>query len=518
MNTTDLITAIQAGEIDKLKSVLEVSKYAYFITDAFSNTQLGIPFNKDAFHVKDFKEYNPRQHEVHNESTRKDKIITDEQNQITDIVKVARLSIPEQKKIVLMASAFLGSPELVATPKEGIETDLLEIINTISEDNKLNYKFMEITKKTMSERECAELWYTQAAEQDYWDGTALEGNKFKLRMRILSPSLGDTLYPIWDEFGDMIAFSRYYETITESIDGVLTSSLGNKILHFDIYTADRFYFMTKDSAEADWVSSTDPNSNTVGIANPIGKIPVVYYSQPTTEWHDVQGLIDRLEKKLSNLADTNDYFDSPIMIASGAIKGFADKGEQGKLLELENGADLKYLTWDNAPEAMKLEIETLVSNIGLYTHTPNISLDNIKTMGKLTNLGLKLLFMDAHLKAMDKEELFGQGVQRRNNFIKATVIAFDQKFKAAKRLKITPEFNYWIPKDDDGDIATLIAAYQAGIISLETAVKRNPLIEDAIEEMALIKAETDAKDAKAAQIAIDNAALNAKNTPPTSNL
>ena len=516
MNTTDLITAIQNGEIDKLKSVLEVSKYAYFIADSFNAVQIGMPINKDAFHVKDFKEYNPRQHDINSPYTRKDKQITDEAGNLTDLVKVARLSLPEQKKIVLMASAFLGSPELTATPKEGIETDLFSIINTISEDNKLNYKFMEITKKTMSERESAELWYTQAAEPDYWDGTPMEGNKFKLRMRILSPSLGDTLYPIWDEFGDMIAFGRYYETVTESIDGVLTSSIGNKILHFDIYTADRFYFMTKDSAEADWVSSTDPNSNTVGIANPIGKIPVVYYSQPTTEWHDVQGLIDRLEMKLSNLADTNDYFDSPIMVASGQVKGFADKGEQGKLLELENGADLKYLTWDSAPESMKLEIETLVNNIGVYTHTPNISLDNLKNLGRLTGIALKLLFMDAHLKAQDKEELFGQGVQRRMNYLKAAIGVMDPKFKAAKRLIITPEFEYFLPKDEDGEVVTIIAAYTAGILSLETAVKRNPLVEDALAEMALIKAETDAKDAKAAQLAIDNAALAQKtaiNTP-----
>jgi hypothetical protein len=53
------------------------------------------------------------------------------------------------------------------------------------------------------------------------------------------------------------------------------------------------------------------------IKNTIGKIPVIYYHQHLTEWHDVQPLIDRLEIIISNLADTNDYSGSPIVVAYG---------------------------------------------------------------------------------------------------------------------------------------------------------------------------------------------------------
>ena len=108
-----------------------------------------------------------------------------------------------------------------------------------------------------------------------------------------------------------------------------------------------------------------------------------------------------------------------------------------------------------------------------------------------------MFFIDAHLKASDKEELFGQAIQRRINYIKTAIGVLKNTFQPATRLVIKPKFEYFLPKDIDGEVSTLVNAYQAGIISLETAVKRNPLVEDAVNEMVLIKADEERK-AKAA--------------------
>lgn len=505
MNAADLLTLLESGELDKLKSTLEISRYAYFVNDAFanagntSNVTTGTIGAGQNLHVDDFKQYNPKRHDIHDKAKRMDKVINGESGNPEKIIQVARLSLPEQKKIVLMASTFLGSPELSATPKPGIETDLYDVLEAIFDKNKLDYQFRDITKRTMSERECAELWYTQEAEPEYWAGTPLAGAKFKLRCRILSPALGDSLYPVWDEYGDMIAFGRYYETI-DVIAG--SPSQTDRTAYFDIYTPTRFYFYTKKKTEQEWSVNFDPTqvianedgstSKVKGIPNIIGKIPVIYYSQPATEWNDVQEMIDRLEKKLSNHADTNDYFDSPIVVAAGDVTGFADKGEQGKLLTAKNGATVEYLTWDNAPESMKMEIENLRKNIHTYTHTPDISFDNIKGLGTFSGIALKMFFMDAHLKASDKEELFGQGVQRRINYLKTSISIIDQKFKPALSLYICPTFEYFLPRDVDGEVKTLVAAYQAGIISLQTAVKLNPLVEDYAAELEQIALEATA--------------------------
>ena len=514
MNLPELTSLITSGEIDKLKSTLEISRYAYFISDAFNSaigTVIGSPGN-NALHIKDFKQYNPKQHDVFDVNKRKDKVIggsedsTDPNGAITtrtipvDIVKVTRLGIPEQKKIVLLAAAFLGTPELNATPNPGVETDMFSVFKTIYDDNKLEYKFKGIAKRVMSERECAELWYTQPAEPDFWEGTPMQ-SEFKLRMRILSPALGDTLYPVYDEYGDMIAFGRYYETVTEIAN---TLVVNDRIAHLDIYTADRFYYLTKQGGgwELNFESDMEGTpTTTVGIPNPLGKIPVIYYAQPITEWQDIQEMIDRLEVLCSNHADTNDYSGAPIVVADGEVEGFASKGETGKLITTKNGGKVSYLTYDHAPESVKMEVDRLLLFIKVYTHTPDITFENIKGMGSFSGIALKMFFMDAHLKASDKEELFGQGLQRRANYLKAAIATLNPKFKGGLRVVIKHVFKYFLPRNEAEEITNINTAYQGGFLSLESAVRLNPLVTDPEAELLLIKAEKAQAQADALKIA-----------------
>lgn len=503
MTIEDITTIIQSGNLDLLKTSFETNKFTYLVSGLFNK----IPGNDSGggnYQLTDYKQYEPMGHDVMDLVKRPDKIIkSDEGNERNGAtVKVSRIPVPEQKKIVLLASAFLGVPCLSSTPKPGIETDMLTTLSYIWEDNKLDYKFKEISKRTMSERESAELWFTEPTEPDYWDNTPLAGIKFKLRMRILSPVLGDTLYPVFDSYSDMVAFGRYYEIVEQ--DAVNIGST-QKTAHFDIYTKDRFYFASR--SQAGWIFNYDPlvitsddgtETKVIGIKNLLGKIPVIYYNQPNTEWADVEQMIERLEKKFSNHADTNDYFDSPIVKAKGQVTGFSDKGESGKVLQMSTDADVSYLTWDSLPASNQLEFENLIKSINSYTHTPNISFDNVKGLGTFTGIALKMFFMDAHLKASDKEEIYGEAVQRRINYLKSAIAYFKDSFKAALRLSIKPEFEYFLPKNETEDLTNIIAAVNAGILSVESAIKQNPLVEDAVNEIALIKKEADAKVVPAA--------------------
>jgi hypothetical protein len=109
---------------------------------------------------------------------------------------------------------------------------------------------------------------------------------------------------------------------------------------------------------------------------------------------------------LSNFADTNDYHASPKIFVQGKVIGFTRKGEAGAIIEGENGATAQYLAWQNAPESVKLEIETLLRMIYTITQTPDISFDTVKGIGAISGVALQLLFMDAHLKVQDKSEVF----------------------------------------------------------------------------------------------------------------
>ena len=83
---------------------------------------------------------------------------------------------------------------------------------------------------------------------------------------------------------------------------------------------------------------------------------------------------------------------------------------------------MQYVSWQQAPEAVKLEIETLLKLIYTITQTPDISFDAVKGLGAISGVALKLLFMDAHLKVQDKCEIFDDYLQRRVNVLLEYVV------------------------------------------------------------------------------------------------
>lgn len=464
MTKEQLKSLIEAGDVNKIKDTFET-----------------VSLVNDISNLLDM--YNIKGHDVMKPTKRKDKAIKNDKGEITDTVFVSRIPLPVQKNIVTLGAAFLGVPKLKSTVNDEIQKNLLSIVDKVLDDNKFEYKFRTCVKSTKSEKQSALLLYTEALEQnsEYWNGYSFN-SKFRIRMKVISKSLGDDLYPVFDNSGDMLAFGRYY-TYKE-----LINRTEKTIQRFELYTADNIIFYSKEGRSA-W----EKNS----YVNQIKKIPVIYFYQPLTDFEDVQLLIDRLEKKVSNHADTNDYYDSPIVKARGEVVGFSEKGETGKVLKMTEGADVEYLTYDSLPESMKMEMDNLLKFIGKFSHTPEITFESMKGMGDFSGIALKMLFMDAHLKAYDSEEIFGEGSQRLLNYIKHAISVLDPKYKPAVKLQIRPEFNYFLPKNTTEELGNVVSAYGAGIISLETAIKLNPLVEDAVSEMELIKKEADAKKVKA---------------------
>jgi SPP1 family phage portal protein len=418
------------------------------------------------------KQYDPKLHAITDKGKRPDKTV--ELDDSTRLEYVARLSIPLQKKIVDMAAAILcGNPiKLSSTPADQKQKDLMAILIKTWDDNKLNYDSKKLAKFMMSETEVAELWYTEPIEPGYWKGTVNDNAsvKFRLRMKVLANKYGDKLYPVYNNSGDMIAFARQYSL-----------KIGDKTEdHFDVYTDKTTYLMTK--AEGPWTI--------IATANPIQKIPVIYYSQELPEWSDVQPLIERLELLISNHADSNDYFGHPMVFASGDIEGFAKKGEQGKVLIGKNGAKAEYLTWDQAPDSIKLEYGNLRSLIFDMTYTPDITKDNENLSGVQSGIALMMRFLPAHLKAADKEETFGKSIQRRINFLKSALVAINLSLADAVTMNITPKFEYYLPKDNL-ELVNLLntATGNKPTLSQATAVKKNPFVDHPDEELELIKGE-----------------------------
>lgn len=371
----------------------------------------------------------------------------------TKSVPVARIALAIQKLIVKRAVAFcFGNPvTLNAEPENEAEKTVLNAVKKVLFDTKCRTVNRKVAREIFCTTEAAELWYPVEKPTEKYGFKS----KWKLRVAVFSPKNGDKLYPCFDETGDMVAFSRQFAIVDKK---------GKTTTFFETYT-DTEHYMWKQ-AESAWLVAE-------GYPKPIaiGKIPVIYGRQDFVEWEDVQVLIDRLETLLSNFADTNDYHASPKVVVKGEVTGFAQKGESGAILQLDgDNADAKYLSWNHAPESVKLEIGTLLRMIYTITQTPDISFDSAKGIGAVSGIALKLLFLDAHLKVQDKMEIFDDYLQRRLSVIQAYIAQLNTGLKAAcESLTIEPEIVPYMIEDEKAKVDLLLAANGGKPISSQKA-------------------------------------------------
>lgn len=394
---------------------------------------------------------------------------SDGQRQIVRVDLVNRVALALQRRIVGTAVAFtFGNPVAYGiSPHDEAEEAVASAFQSIVSSTKLPSHDRKLARLLFTYGEVAELWTpveTQATEH-YGLKTP-----FKLRVHRLSYENGDRLYPYYDEYGDMVAFSRAYSIRQE----------GKDIERLDAYTADWLY-----RYEGEQLVEGYPRPNA------LGKIPVVYARQSGHDTEDVDSLIERLETLLSNFSDTNDYHASPKIFVTGEMRGFSRKGEAGAIIEGEKDATAQYLSWSSAPEAVRLEIDTLLRLIYSISQTPDISFESVKGLGSISGAALKLLFMDAHLKVQDKREVLDEYLDRRCSIIKSYIGVFDHSLReASKRLEVTPEITpYSITIDKDDLDYWLAASGNKPLISHEEAVQRAGLSTNPNATIEAIRAE-----------------------------
>ena len=475
-----------------IKELEQKCKDAALVNDVLNDLK-GHRFTPQPDAERAMKAIDPRKHDIMDEVKRRDKWVKiDADDEVDDgnVVnvmerngnkanmrkeRVARIAIALQSKIINTAVSFaLGTPvayeATAANEKEEMVVNAVRKILTAVKARSFDRK---VARAIFGFRECAEVWYPVEADKPH----NLYGfdTRFKLRCKLVSPANGYTLYPYFDETGDMAAFSYEY--------GVETN--GQTTDYFETYTSDWQYR---------WMKGTNGYALVDGFPkqNPIGKIPVVYGYQDYYETEMVDRLIDRLELLLSNFADTNDYHASPKIFVTGQINGWAKKGESGAVIEGEEGATMNYVSWQNAPESVKLEVETLLKLIYSITQTPDISFDAIKGIN-VSGVALKLMFMDAHLKVQDKSEILDEYFTRRANILKAYVGVMNTALETeAASLEIEPVITPYMISDDMETLEYWMTANgNKAVISQEESIEKAGLTNDAKATMQKISDEAD---------------------------
>lgn len=357
---------------------------------------------------------------------------------------VNRIAIPVQKYIVgsAVSFGFGNNVQIKSNAEEGSNEEIVEkAIERILYENKTNIKNRQIARELYRSTEIAEYWYYQKVEKHEDYGFPCN---FRIKLKLFVPWKNDILYPMFDEYDNMIAFSRGFSLVDRE----------KKVIeYFETFTDTEVKRFKKD--DTGWVEDVIE-----GIGkNVIEKIPIVYASQEETEWEDVKFDIERLELLFSRHAEINDYHASPLLFITGNVSSLPQAGEANKAMQGDPGSDAKVISWESAPESVKLEIETRLENIHKFTKTPDL-FKQVKGLSQVSGIMLKMLFMDAHLKVMEKNEIWDDYFQRRFNILKSYVgkLLNTKLADAANKLELEPIMKPFMIQDTKEWVETLMTA------------------------------------------------------------
>ena len=395
---------------------------------------------------------------------------------------VNRISIPLEQDIVNIQTAFTVGiePSMDCTPANDEEKKLLDAVKAVFKSNKTKYQNKKIVRSWLSEQEVAEYWYVTDDDSfwiKFWNkvkttfGGKVKPTK-KLKSVLWSPFRGDKLYPFFNDEGDLIAFSREYK---------------KKLMDDSEITC----FMTiTDKMVYQWDLSKGYEERPT-FAHGFKKLPVIYAYRPEPYCDKIKTFRVRLEKLLSNYADCIDYHFFPLLKLVGDVEGFVGKNKD-KIVKLTGeGADAQYLTWNQVPETVKFEAETLTNNAYDMSNTPRISFETLKGVGKASGTAFRFMFMGAHMAVSNHAEVIGDFLQRRVNFLVTALGAINPSefSKASQTIDIETEVVPFMIDDLNDKVTTAVSAVRGGIWSMREGIMFAGNSDRVEEELAEIKEE-----------------------------
>ena len=398
-------------------------------------------------------------------------------------VRAVRIPINFAKKIITTATAFEVGKPITLMPSS--ENNLSKLLSKIWSINRIDASIQELVKLKKAETQAAMQFYISDIKQDglYNKALAILGLKAakEIKTKILKNADG-IMTPYFDANGNMIAFMWKYKT---------TNDDGKEYNKYEIWDDSNNHEISDESGSLLYIN---------GTAHGFDRIPIVYVSQEEPEWFDVKELIDRYETSLSKLGNSNDYTAYPILIVHGEIASLPQKDDNGKIINLPMKKDndgkwvkggAEFLVSSNSAESAKLEFDAVKGLIYTISHTPDLSFDNVKGLGSVSGVALKLLFLDAVIKASMNEGQNRTMVERIVNVLVSGVVKTTNTGLSgdAKNLYFDIIFNSIIPDDVKTATEIITSLFEAKLLSKATAIKMIDMVENPAAELELIKSE-----------------------------
>lgn len=420
------------------------------------------------------KEYDPTKHPVMTDLSYNSKEGTKGKDK-----KVTRVILPWQKLAVRrMGSLAFGIPvKRVYKPADDMQKTAASIIESIYKRNHINSVNLERSKFLYASCEVVTIWYTQVIE----GGTVYAGEetKYKLRCKNYSPMKGDALYPLFDEYDDMIALSVEYVRVEDSA----------KVTYFETYTADHHYRWRMEGSKA--VPDMDPEPIK------IGKINGVYGSRPMPVWEEQSENVYEAEWTYSyngNYVRKNSrpnwvvFCDPQDKVRVGQEKDDPRLGRN--VLKYPANAKAEYKTWDQSIESIKFHTSELKANFFMGLQLPDMSMENMKTT-PMSGEARKMMFIDAQMKVLDEAGIWIEYFDREMSVVKAFAEKMFPKYADAIRSLEVENIITPFTIREEGERITNYTNATGGkpVMSQRTAVARLGMVDDVDEEMKQIEEE-----------------------------
>ena len=446
--------------------------------------------------VKLYNDWNPNKHEIITDEEKypKIKVTLKPEKKYTDpttgkehiepeqkkLVDPNRIALPIEQDIVNIQTAFtVGTEPLLDCKPEQSEEGLLTALKQVFKKNKIKYQNKKAVRSWLAEQEVAEYWYV-VKDDGFWPklkrkiagifGKSMP--EYRLKSVLWSPFRGDKLYPFFDDNGDLVALSREYKK--KGLDD-------DETLCFMTVTKDMVYQWELDS---DWQDKGSFRHN-------FKKMPIIYMYRPEAYCEKIKTLRIRLEKLLSNYADCIDYHFFPILMLFGDVEQLS--GElKNRIVQLTGmSANAQYLTWNQASETVKFEVETLLSQIYGLTNTPRISFDSLKGTGNaVSGVAFDYVFMSTHLNVENLNEVVGVFMQRRVNFLVSAIGSLNSSLvEASETIDIDVQMQPYRLEDLAEKIDTAIKAKDGELWSQETAIAFVGNVDSVVDEVKKIQEE-----------------------------
>lgn len=412
------------------------------------------------------KEYNPKEHPINTEQEFQDRESGREVR--------TRITFAWQR----LAAARMGEL-LFALPVKYItraqndnEKRAAKIIKSVLKKNRIDSVNLERARMLYAGCEVMTIWFPQEMPTEYGN----ESSDYKLRCRNFSPMKGDALYPLFDEYDDLIALSVEYQRQEEQ----------QTITYFDCYT---------DTEHIRWRSTGGELTEEMREKVTIGKICGIYGWRQSPIWEDKSNNVYEAERAVSRNGNYLRRNSKPTWVEyteKGRRYGKEEKDIKADRNIIRLGANDKagYATWEQSTESLKFQVEEIKRNFFMDLQLPDMSMDNLKAT-PMSGEARKMMFIDANLKAGDEQGIWLEYLSREINVLRAYLKGIYPDLAAAfDSLDIDIKINpYQI--NDSKEQADVLATATGGkaFMSQRTAVQELGVVDDEEQEMEEIAAD-----------------------------